>query len=65
MKEIHICKDGIIIVYRYPGKVRYVTHPFYKPHNGKMVDVLIKKDIDMSSILCKLKKRELEWLRYR
>ncbi len=46
-KEIYICDDGILIIYRYPGKTRKVTHPFYKPFNGKMVEVYVDRNKSM------------------
>ena len=52
VKEIFICKDGIIIRYH---KKRYVVHPFHAIHNQEMVRVSIDKEVLLVNKLCKLK----------
>ena len=56
MKEIYVCNDGIIIVYKYSkGRKRYIVHRFHGLHNGKMNNVFIDKKISLKKKLCELK----------
>ena len=52
MKEIHVCKDGNILRYRYSTKTRYIIHKFSDVHSGKLVKTDINKEITIETKKC-------------